>query len=44
MRGRAETMATFCLATGMTPTEYRALTLAEFEAFTTLINRRNCRG
>lgn len=31
-------MASFCLATGFTPTEYRALTVVEMQAFVSAVN------
>jgi hypothetical protein len=34
-------MAEFCIATGMTPTEYRNLTLAEYVAFCDAIRERS---
>jgi hypothetical protein len=34
-------MAEFCLATGVSPSEYKQLTLAEFEAFAVAAERRN---
>jgi hypothetical protein len=33
-------MATFCLITGMSPTEFRKLTLAEYKAFIEAIEER----
>ena len=31
-------MASFCLATGLTPNEYRALTLVEMQSFIEAVN------
>ena len=31
-------MASFCLATGMSPTEYRALTVVEMREFISAVN------
>jgi hypothetical protein len=31
-------MASFCLATGLTPDEYRALTVVEMQAFISAVN------
>jgi hypothetical protein len=36
-------MAQFCLATGMSPNEYRQLTLAEYRAFIEAIEERSGR-
>jgi hypothetical protein len=33
-------MARFCLATGLSPADYKALTVAEFEGFKTELKRR----
>jgi hypothetical protein len=40
---RAEELANFCLATGIQPSEYKALTMEERNAFVAAANRMNKR-
>jgi len=37
----AKRLASFCVATGMSPSEYRALTLAEYRAFVEALEERS---
>lgn len=37
----AKRLAEFCVATGLSPSDYRSLTLAEYRAFIDAVNERN---